>query len=454
MAGPTANGLLLRLVNVRPGEVRALLFSFAYFFFLLGGYAMLRPVRDQMAIARGLDNLKFLFLYTFIAMLLAAPLYGALVSRAAKARIVPVVYRFFILNLLAFWFFIMATDAPAKAGTAFFVWLSVFNLFVVSVFWSLMNDLFSSEQGKRLFAFIAAGGSLGALVGPVVVVLLAKAIGPVHLLLIAAAFLEISLLCMRFIVRGSDPPSALDRAARPGSRAARGVPIGGNILGGLKLIASSPYLAGVALFFVFMTGVATFLYYTQAHFIRAATTDPAERTQIFAIFDFVAQALTFAIQLFIAGHLFKRFGIGWGLTALPLIVAAGFALMAFGGTTLVMLAGFQAVRRAAQYALTRPARENLFTPLDAEAKYKAKNFIDTAVYRGGDAGSIWIFSWLRAAGIDFAAMAGWMVVVAGLWLATAFMLGRRHARLVPPEAIPKAATPKAAETKAAEIGAE
>ena len=440
MSGTTANGLLLRLVNVRPGEVRALIFSFAYFFFLLGGYAMLRPVRDQMAIARELDNLKFLFLYTFIAMLVAAPLYGALVARAAKARIVPLVYRFFILNLLAFWLFIMVTGAPAKAGPVFFVWLSVFNLFVVSVFWSLMNDLFSTEQGKRLFAFIAAGGSLGALVGPLVVVLLAKTIGPVHLLLIAAGFLELSLLCMRLVVRAGEPPSEPERTAGPDARAARNTPIGGAILGGLKLILSSPYLAGVALFFVCMTGVATFLYYTQAHFIRAATTDPAERTQIFALFDIVAQALTFAIQIFIAGHLFKRFGIGWGLTALPLIVAAGFALMAFGGTTLIMLAGFQAVRRAAQYALTRPARENFFTPLDAEAKYKAKNFIDTAVYRGGDAGSIWIFSWLRAAGIDFAAMAGWMVVVAGLWLATAFMLGRRHARLVPSEPIPKPAT--------------
>jgi AAA family ATP:ADP antiporter len=451
MAGSAANGVLLRVVNVRPGEVRALLFSFAYFFFLMGGYAMLRPVRDQMAIAHGLQNLKFLFLYTFIAMLVAAPLYGALVARAAKAQIVPVVYRFFIVNLIAFWVFILATGAPAKAGTVFFVWLSVFNLFVVSVFWSLMNDLYSSEQGKRLFGFVAAGGSLGALVGPVVVVLLAKAIGPVHLLLIAAAFLEISLLCMRFVVRAADPPAEPAEKLRAADRAK---PIGGGVLGGLKLILGSPYLAGVALFFLFMTGVATFLYYTQAHFIRAATVDPAERTQIFALFDIVAQALTFAIQLFIAGRLFKRFGIGWGLTALPLIVAAGFALMAFGGTTLVMLAGFQAIRRAAQYALTRPARENLFTPLDAESKYKAKNFIDTAVYRGGDAGSIWIFSWLRAVGVDFAAMAGWMVVVAGLWLATAFLLGRRHAKLEPGAPVPQPAASPAANTPAGNIGAE
>jgi len=434
-AGTTANALLRRLVNVRADEVRMLVYAFAYFFFLLGGYAMLRPVRDQMAIARGLENLKFLFLYTFIVMLIAAPLYGALVARAAKARIVPLVYRFFILNLLAFWVFIAISGRPALAGTAFFVWLSVFNLFVVSVFWSLLNDLFSSDQGKRLFAFIAAGGSLGALVGPIAVVLLAKAVGPVNLLLLAVVFLEVSLLCMRGLVRARPDHKPVAEHPQGPSPAERDAPIGGSFLGGLKLVFTSPYLAGVALFFLFMTGVATFLYYTQAHFIRAATVDPAERTQIFALFDIVAQTLTFSIQLFLAGHLFRRFGIGWGLTALPLVVGIGFALMAFGGASLILLAGFQAARRATQYALTRPARENLFTPLDMESKYKAKNVIDTAVYRGGDVGSIWIFSWLRAAGIDFATMAGWMVVVAGLWLGTAVLLGRRHAKLAPPKLI-------------------
>lgn len=427
--------LLARLVDARDDEVPALLWSFLYFFFLLGGYSMLRPVRDQMAIAYGLENLKWLFLATFVAMLVATPIYGAVVARAPKPRIVPIVYRFFIANLVIFWAVILITQAPAKIGTVFFVWTSVFNLFVVSVFWSFLNDLFSNDQGKRLFPFIAAGGSAGALAGPIIVALFVKLLGPVHMLLLAAAALEIALFCMRRIMRDKTTRSEADIVAAAQARAARARDgeigdgrIGGGFLQGLGLIVRSRYLTGIAFFFLFMTAAATLLYYTQAHFIRAATADAAERTQIFALFDILANGLSFALQLFVAGRLFHRFGVGWGLAALPLVVGAGFAVMALG-PTLLMLAGLQALRRAAQYALARPAREALYTPLDAAVKYKAKNFIDTTVYRGGDAGSIWIFSWLRVAGIDFATIAGWMVVMAGVWLGIAVALGRRHTGL-------------------------
>ncbi len=420
--------LLARLVDARDREVPALLWSFFYFFFLLGGYSMLRPVRDQMAIARDLDHLKWMFLYTFIAMLIAAPLYGAVVSRAPKPRIVPAVYRFFIVNLLLFWAVLLLTDALGRIGVVFFVWLSVFNLFVVSVFWSFLNDLFTSDQGKRLFPFIAAGGSAGALLGPIIVALFVELIGPVHMLLVAALALEAALFCMRRVLANKETRDADEIAAATAARAGDKTVIGGGVLEGLGMVLRSPYLAGIALFFLFMTAAATLLYYTQAHFIQAATTDRAERTQIFALFDILANGATFALQLFVAGRLFRRFGVGWGLAALPLVVGAGFAVMALG-PTLIMIAGLQAVRRAAQYALARPAREALFTPLDAKAKYKAKNFIDTAVYRGGDVGSIWIFSWLRAAGADFAAIAAGMVGVAVVWLATAVALGRRHATL-------------------------
>lgn len=427
--------LVARLVDARANEIPALIWSFLYFFFLLGGYSMLRPVRDQMAIAGGLENLKWLFLATFIAMLVATPIYGTLVSRAPKPRIVPIVYRFFIANLLIFWLVILITQQPAKIGTVFFVWTSVFNLFVVSVFWSFLNDLFSNDQAKRLFPFVAAGGSAGALVGPLVVALFVKMIGPVHMLLLAALSLEIALFCMRRVVRDAATRSPAEIAARhtPSQRPAN-APVGGGILEGFGLVLRSPYLAGIALFFLFMTASATLLYYTQAHFIRAATSDPAERTQIFALFDILANGATFALQLFVAGRLFHRFGVGWGLAALPLVVGTGFAIMALG-PTLLMLAILQASRRAAQYAFSRPAREALFTPLDAAAKYKAKNFIDTAVYRGGDAGSIWIFSWLRAAGTDFATIAIGMVLLSVTWLGTAIALGHRHAHLtreVPP----------------------
>lgn len=427
-----ARSLLARIVDARDGEVPALLWSFLYFFFLLGGYSMLRPVRDQMAIAGGLENLKWLFLYTFVAMLIAAPIYGAVVSRAPKVRIVPTVYRFFILNLVIFWAVLLITRAPEEIGTAFFVWTSVFNLFVVSVFWSFLNDLFSSDQGKRLFPFIAAGGSAGALAGPIVVATFVKMIGPVHMLLLAAIALEISLFCMRRVLRhqSQQPHQAVNPSISPAS-----APIGGGFLQGLTLIVRSPYLIGIAVFFLFMTASATLLYYTQAHFIRAETTDPAARTQIFALFDILANGATFALQIFVAGRLFRRFGVGWGLAALPLVVGTGFAIMALG-PTLLLLAIIQAARRSAQYALTRPAREALYTPLDPASKYKAKNFIDTAAYRGGDAGSIWVFSWLRAAGIDFATIAAGMAVVACAWFATAIALGHRHARLTKDEPTP------------------
>ena len=309
-SGTTSNSLLRRLVSVRAGELQLLMFAFAYFFFLMGGYAMLRPVRDQMAIARGVENLKFLFLYTFIAMLLAAPLYGAVVARAAKARIVPVVYRFFILNLAAFWAFIAISGEPARAGTAFFVWLSVFNLFVVSVFWSLLNDLFSTDRASGSspssppaarwglgWAYRGCTPRQGHRPGPSAVVgdRFSGSVASVH-----------AFPC----------PHERPEPRSGGRRPIRSHPVGHanwwQHSGRLEARLSSPYLAGVALFFLFMTGVATFLYYTQAYYIRAATVDPAERTQIFAMFDIVAQGLTFTVQLFVAGHLFKRFGIGGG----------------------------------------------------------------------------------------------------------------------------------------------
>lgn len=419
---------LLWVVNARRQEIAALLWAFFYFFFLLGGYYLLRPIRDEMAIARGVENLKWLFLYTFIAMLVAAPLYGAVVARADKRRIIPIVYRFFALNIVGFYAFMLWTGNPALAGTAFFVWLSVFNLFVVSVFWSFLNDLFDSDQAKRLFPFITAGGSLGAIIGPLAVALLVKEIPRVHLLLLAAVMLEVALQCMKQVLRARAGHLQEHGRKEREDPEPRSRPIGGGVLDGARLVFRSPYFAGVALFFFLMTSAATFLYYTQAHFVRTASDDPAVRTQIFAIFEIVANGLTFVLQFFVAGRLFKRFGVGWGLVALPVIVLLGFGMMSLG-PTLIMLACLQGVRRATQYALARPARENLFTPFGSEAKYKAKNFVDTAVYRGGDAASIWAFSGLRGAGIDFGPMALMMVPLAALWLFVALFLGRWHGRL-------------------------
>jgi len=419
-----ATTVLRRALDLREGEIRGLVLAFLYFFFLLGGYTLLRPLRDEMGVASGVENLQYLFTATFFVMLLAVPAFGMLVSRWARSRIVPSVYRFFIASILLFYLLFNVTETNVWTARAFYVWVSVLNLFVVSVFWSLMNDLFQASQAKRLFPVIAAGGTAGALAGPLAAANLVGPLGPASLLLISAAALEIAVWCVYGLLRekGSVKTTAQ-------------TPVGGGIFDGLTLVLRSPYLMGVAVFFLLMTSAATFLYFIQAHFVRDLFPTSAERIAAFAWLDFFANAATVLLQLFVTGRLLKRFGLGFGLAVLPIVVTLAFAALALA-PVFAMLAGIQVLRRAAQYAVSRPAREALFTPLSAGEKYKAKNFIDTAVYRGGDAGSGWAFAGLRAAGLDFAAIALVMVPVAGLWTGIAFALGRHRERLA--DAPPKA----------------
>ncbi|MHA1536642.1 MAG: NTP/NDP exchange transporter [Alphaproteobacteria bacterium] len=416
--GDTLSLYLRRALDLRAGEGRGLVLAFLYFFFLLGGYTMLRPLRDEMGVASGVDNLQYLFTATFVVMLAAVPAFGALVSRRARARIVPNVYRFFIASILLFYLLFSVTEASVWTARAFYVWVSVLNLFVVSVFWSLMNDLFVPGQAKRLFPVIAAGGTAGALAGPLAAANLAGPLGPTSLLLLAAGAFEIAVWCVYGLLR-----------ARPAREIDRGkAAVGGGIFDGFTLVLRSPYLIGVALFFLLMTSAATFLYFIQAHFVRDLFPTPAERIAAFAWLDFFANSLTVLLQLFVAGRLLRYFGVGFGLAVLPIVVAGAFAALALM-PVFAMLAAIQVLRRAAQYAVSRPAREALFTPLSPSEKYKAKNVIDTAVYRGGDAGSGWVFAGLRGAGLDFAAIALIMVPVAGLWAGLAFSLGRRREAL-------------------------
>lgn len=413
-----ATTVLRRVLDLREGETRGLVLAFLYFFFLLGGYTMLRPLRDEMGVASGVENLQYLFTATFFVMLLAVPAFGMLVSRWARSRIVPGVYRFFIASIVLFYLLFNVTETNVWTARAFYVWVSVLNLFVVSVFWSLMNDLFAPGQAKRLFPVIAAGGTAGALAGPLAAANLVGPLGPISLLLLAAGALEIAVWCVYGLLR-----------ARPAHTTGPAhEPVGGGMFDGLTLVFRSPYLMGVAVFFLLMTSAATFLYFIQAHFVRDLFPTSAERIAAFAWLDFFANALTVLLQLFITGRLLRRFGLGLGLAVLPIVVTGAFAALALA-PVFAMLAAIQVLRRAAQYAVSRPAREALFTPLSAREKYKAKNFIDTAVYRGGDAGSGWAFAGLRGAGLDFASIALVMVPLAGLWTAIAFALGRRRERL-------------------------
>lgn len=418
-----ARETIARLVDLRPGELPALCVAFVYFFLLLCAYYILRPIRDEMGIAGGVENLQWLFTGTFLAMLCAVPAYGWLVRTYPRRRFIPFAYRFFIVNLLIFFTLFQVPAVETHAARAFFVWISVFNLFVVSVFWSFMADIFTDVQGKRLFGAIAAGGTAGAMAGPSLTAALAGPLGPVNLLLLSAALLEGALVCVRRLAR----PSA-DGRGEPGAREGgdRDSAIGGHILAGVSALARSPYLLAIGLYLLFYTWTSTFLYFQQAEIVSAAFTDPGARTRVFALIDLAVNVLTLGLQLFVTGRLMARAGVAAGLVLLPAVTAAGFAVLS-AGPVLAVLAPFQSLRRAANYGIARPAREVLFTVVPREDKYKAKSVLDTVVYRGGDAASGWLYAGLAGLGLGLEGLAMAAVPVALCWLAVGWYLGQRQA---------------------------
>jgi len=411
---------------VQPGEMRSLLWSFAYFFCLLAGYYVLRPLRDEMAIVGGVRNLQWLFTATFAAMLAAVPLYGAVVARLPRKRFIALVYHFFAANIAIFWVLLAFHVGTQHVARVFFVWISVFNLFAVSIFWSYMADLFSSEQGKRLFGFIAAGGSAGALFGPAVTVWLVGPLGPTNLLLLAAVLLEAAVLCARALERAALPSRDTSvSAAGAGPQASNAQQMGGGALAGIALLARSPYLAGIALWVALLSLAGTFLYFQQANIVAALFDDPNRRTAVFAQIDLAVSLLTIVVQFIATGKLIRRFGAGPAAAFLPLVFAAGFLTLALTPMLWVVIA-FQAMQRAANFAISNPAREVLFTVVDREEKYKAKYVIDNVVFRGSDAVSGWLFHALRGIGMELQAIALATVPVAVGWLVLALALGRTH----------------------------
>ncbi len=415
-----------RVVDVREGEAAAVRWAFAYFFFLLGGYYLLRPIREEMGIRGGVEELHWVFTATFVVMLVAVPVYSAVVARVPRARAIPWVYRFFLLNLVAFFLLVRAGVAPAWVARAFFVWVSVYNLFVTSVFWSLMADVFTSGEGKRLFGFVAAGGSAGALAGSASVAWFAAHVGIANLLLLSAATLEVAVRCVARLVawgaaRGG-PPGARPSAPR------RDAGTGGSALAGITAIFRSPYLLGVAIQMLLFAIGSTFLYFQQARIVAGAIPDSAERARLFAAVDLGVNVAALATQSLATGRIVTALGVGPALAVVPALSIPGFAALALLPTvwTLGLL---QAVRRAAHFALERPTREVLFTVVSREDKYKAKSFVDTFVYRGGDVVSGWLHAGLAGLGFSLAALSLWAIPFAGASVAVALWLGRRHRRL-------------------------
>jgi AAA family ATP:ADP antiporter len=414
--------LLQRLVNVQAHELGALFWAFIYFFSLLCSYYIVRPMRDEMGVAGGVENLQWLFTGTFLVMLAAMPLFGWVAARFERRRFLPYVYYFFIANLLLFFVLFKSDVTHAYVARAFFIWASVFNLFVVSVFWSFMADIFTNAQARRLYGFIAAGGTAGAICGPLLTAALAQPLGPANLLPVSAALLGVAVLCIQRL--GARLPIGRTDAALQATQAPA---LGGSPLAGVRLVLRSPYLLGICVLMLLFTTLATFLYFQQAQIVRDSFADPAQRTAVFAAIDLAVNVLTLVFQVLLTGRLVKWLGLGWTLALVPLLLGAGFLVLGLA-PVLVVLVVVQVLRRAGNYAIMRPAREMLYVVLEREEKYKAKNFIDTVVYRSGDALSAWAYAGLRALGLGLGTIAFIAVPLAGLWAWVAYRLGQAQTR--------------------------
>jgi len=405
---------LRRVIPATPQEQRAALWSFVYFFALLASYYVLRPIRDQMGIAGGVKNLPWLFTATFITLLIAQPVYGALVARLPRTRFIPVVYHFFVVNLLVFWVLLNGVSNTAVVARIFFVWLSVFNLFAVAVFWSVMADLFTSEQGKRLFGFIGAGGTAGALLGPTITIWLSVPLGPVNLMLVAAALLEAAVFCVHRIEHARLGPVGPQESEQT---------IGGGALAAIPAVARSPYLMGVGLWVALLSYAATIVYFEQAQLVSASVGSAGQQTRIFASIDLAVSVLTLATQILITGEVLKRLGTGLSAAALPAVYIVGFAFLGFAPSLIVVVI-VQVLQRWMNFAIANPARQLYFTVVSREDKYKAKNLIDVVIYRGADALSGWIFDTLQVLGLKLGAIALYSIPVVAGWFVLSLALGR------------------------------
>jgi ATP:ADP antiporter, AAA family len=399
----------------------------------MAGYYVMRPLRDAMGIAGGTRNLPWLFTATFLVLILVQPAYGATVARLSRRSFIPLIYHFFVANIAIFWGLLHFHIGTIYVARVFFVWVGVFNLFVVSIFWSLMADLYNAEQSKRLFGFIGAGGTAGALVGPALAIGLSVRLGAVNLLVVSAIFLELAVLCSRRL-ESAELAEAKDAQA-PEPRPAPGDEnraIGGGSFEGVGQLLRSPYLLGIGLWVSLLSFSATFLYLQQANIVAAFAHSRGAQTRIFASIDLIVGLLSLVTQLLATGPLILRFGIGAAAGLLPAIFAGGFLVLA-AAPVLITIILFQAIQRTAHFAISTPARQALFTVATREEKYKVKNVIDLVVYRGSDALYSWFFVSLKALGLPLGTIAAFAVPVCLVWLVVAIALGRSHERRSSPQ---------------------
>jgi ATP:ADP antiporter, AAA family len=420
---------LQRLLGVDRDELVPLLLSALFFFFVLTALGAVRPAREALGVQRGIESVRWLFVGTALVTLMVSPLFGLLVSRFRRLTFITVTYLFFAASLAVFnGLLLLAPQAVGETtGQVFYVWFSVFNLFATMVFWALMADRFSFEQSRRLFAPIAAGGTLGAIFGPSLAMLLARPLGTPGLLLVGAGFLLLAVGSAWAVARVR--PARADAASGAAAGAAREADeravIGGSAWEGLRSVARSRYLLGVAGYIVLLAVISTFLYFTRLQMVAALGPDTDMRATVFARIDTITQVATLILQLAVAGRLMKRLGVPVTLTLLPATVALGFVGLAIAGS-LAALVAFEATFRAVQRAIMRPARETLFTVISREDKYKSKAVIDTFGYRAGDVAGAWVEGLIGRLGMGLLALGSVAIPLAIVWGVLGFWLGRRQ----------------------------
>jgi len=417
--GPFAKALKV-IAKVEPAEIKAVVLSFIYFFFLMSSYFILRPLRDTMGTVYGVAHLQELFTGTFIVSFIVAPIYAGFASRIRLATFLPWVYGFIALTMLIFYVLFQRVANDRWVAASFFVWTSTFNLLTISVFWSLMADIYSRAQAKRLFGCIAAGGTVGTICAPAFTVLFVNSVGTNTLLLISAAGFAITAVLVRMVEAEKRRLLALGQESQGTSLDHK---LGGNPFDGFTLLFKSPYLLMIALFILLMTTISTVIYFQLQDLITHEFATRAARTRAFATIDLATNSIAVVIQLFGTGRFIQRFGVTAGLLLNPIIMVLAFLAVAFS-PVLMVLGTIQVVRRFSEYAIAKPSRDMLFTVVDQQAKYKAKNVIDTVVYRFGDLTSAWLSAAVLPFGVAGLAVAG--LVVSAIWFPIAYVLGKRY----------------------------
>ena len=423
--------LLSKVAPIEPREVPAVVIAFCLFFCVFAGYFAVRPVRETIGTVLGKQRVADLFVITWIASLAIIPIYGFLVGKFKRSVFLPWIYGGIAVALAVVGLVLKADETNVASGTFFYVFISVLNLFIVSVFWSFLLELFTQQQSKRLFGIIAAGGTTGALVGPLITDLVVAKIGNSGVLFFGAFMFLLTLFFQRALIAIWNRDAAKSQAentaaggAAGGGRVRGDRPIGGNPFAGFAKVLSSPYLLAIALFVVFIATINTILYFEQMRLVEAAFENTADRTRIFARLDWIVQTLTVICQVFLTGRIASKLGLTTLLVIVPVVMIGGFLTLAASGTLMVLLVVFVA-RRVGEYAFVRPAREMLFSRVDNETKYKAKNVIDVPVYRGADALSAQVKNLIEGAGMTPAHVAVIGAGLAGAWLLNGWYLGRK-----------------------------